>query len=206
MKIAVTGGPSAGKTAIVELISKQFRDSVVAVPEAASILFRGGFPRRGTPVSLQHQQRAIYFVQVELEALARAENPAKVILCDRGTVDGAAYWPGPPHEFFESVGTTGRAEISRYDYVIHLESPNGHAYDRSNPVRIEQPYEAHLLDTKTKEIWSSHPRRFIIHCHKNFSEKVSEVFDHVSMIIETSCDSLALEVRDNLSKPRFKID
>jgi len=61
----------------------------------------------------------------------------KILVCDRGTVDGAAYWAGPPEEYFKSLKTTLEAEIKRYDYVIHLESPNGHYYDYKNPVRMK---------------------------------------------------------------------
>lgn len=185
MKIVLTGGPSAGKTALVGLIEKQFYKNVVAVPEAATILFQGGFPRQTDSVHINHQQRAIYFLQVELEDMTAEENPKKILVCDRGTVDGAAYWAGPPEEFFKSVGTTLEAEIRRYDYVIHLETPNGHYYNHSNPVRIEKPPEAHVLDDKIKQIWSKHPNRLIIHCHKNFSEKVKEVLDFVAQKIET---------------------
>jgi len=183
LKIVLTGGPSAGKTALVSLIEKQFYNSLVSVPEAASILFRGGFPRRSESQQINHQQRAIYFVQVELEAMIAEENFGKSLLCDRGTLDGAAYWSGMPSDFFKSLNTTLEIEIKKYDYVIHLESPNGHYYDRSNPVRVEKPPEAHVLDSKIKEIWSTHPHRLIVHCHKDFGEKVKEVIDFVSSII-----------------------
>ncbi len=183
MKIVLTGGPSAGKTALVGLVEKQFHENLVAVPEAATILFQGGFPRHPDDLSVKHQQRAIYNLQVELESLAQDSNPTKILLCDRGTVDGAVYWPTSPEDFFSALGTTLEVEIKRYDYVIHLETPNGHYYDHSNPVRREKPSEAHKLDERIKEIWASHPRRLMIHCHKNFGEKVGEVLEYVSKII-----------------------
>jgi predicted ATPase len=184
MKIVLTGGPSAGKTALVGLIEKQFYKDVIAVPEAATILFRGGFPRQTEPAHVNHLQRAIYFLQVELEAIAEIGDTKKILICDRGTVDGAAYWAGPPEDFFKSLGTTLEKEIKRYDYVIHLETPNGHYYDHSNPVRTERPSEAHILDDKTKQIWATHSNRLIIHCHENFGEKVKEVLDFVAQKIE----------------------
>jgi hypothetical protein len=36
----------------------------------------------------------MFFVQRELEATV-AEADAAIVLCDPGTVDGPAYWPGP---------------------------------------------------------------------------------------------------------------
>ncbi|MGZ3695296.1 MAG: AAA family ATPase, partial [Bdellovibrionota bacterium] len=44
-KIVLTGGPCAGKTTMVKMIEQAFPASVVGVPEAASLLFNGGFPR-----------------------------------------------------------------------------------------------------------------------------------------------------------------
>jgi len=192
MKIVLTGGPSAGKTALVGLIEKQFYKDIVAVPEAATILFRGGMPRQKDASHINHQQRAIFLPQVELEAMALEGNSNKILICDRGTIDGAAYWAGPSEDFFKSLGTTLEAEIKKYDYVIHLESPNGHYYDQSNPVRIEKPSEAHLVDNKIKELWATHPNRLIIHCHKDFGEKVKEVLDYVLNIINREKNAKAI--------------
>lgn len=48
VKIVVTGGPSGGKTTLIEALQKDLKGKVAVVPEAASILYRGGFPRRST--------------------------------------------------------------------------------------------------------------------------------------------------------------
>lgn len=44
--------------------------------------------------------------------------PDRILLCDRGTIDGAAYADGDPQDFFASVNTTFEAELARYDGVI----------------------------------------------------------------------------------------
>lgn len=93
-RVVLTGGPGAGKTAVLELIRLFFCVHLKALKESAGIVFGGGFPRGETVVLRQAAQRAIYHVQRELETTADAENAA-LVLCDRGTVDGAAYWPGP---------------------------------------------------------------------------------------------------------------
>lgn len=183
MKIVLTGGPSAGKTALVTIIEKEFPDQFAIVPEAASILFKGGFPRKPDGGNTKHQQKAIYFVQVELESLIEEENPGKIVLCDRGTVDGGAYWNGPAVDYFKSVGSSLEKEIKRYDYVIHLESPSPVNYDRSNPLRTEGPYKAQVVDEKIKAIWSSHPKRHITQNHHCFADKISDVLKHLRTII-----------------------
>lgn len=93
-RVVLTGGPSAGKTAVLELIRQSLCEHVVVLPEAAGVVFGSGFPRTQSVPVRGAAQRAIFFVQRELEAAAGSTNPA-IVLCDRGTVDGAAYWPGP---------------------------------------------------------------------------------------------------------------
>ena len=92
-RIVLTGGPGAGKTAVLELVRQFFCQHIQVLPEAASILFSGGFPRGESTGTRRATQRAIYYVQRELERSADQAGLAAVVLCDRGTVDGAAYWP-----------------------------------------------------------------------------------------------------------------
>lgn len=44
-RIVLTGGPGAGKTAVLEMMRKTLCEHVVVVPESAGIVFGGGFPR-----------------------------------------------------------------------------------------------------------------------------------------------------------------
>ena len=44
-KVVLTGGPAAGKTAIADVLSRQLEKRICVVPESATILFKGGFPR-----------------------------------------------------------------------------------------------------------------------------------------------------------------
>src|SRR5690242_2882135 len=92
-RVVLTGGPGAGKTAVLELIRLFFCAHVTTLPEAAGIVFAGRFPRSNRVALRQAAQRAIYHVQRELESVADADSHA-VVLCDRATVDCAAYWSG----------------------------------------------------------------------------------------------------------------
>src|SRR5688500_11067731 len=83
--VVLTGGPGAGKTAVLEAVRRSFCRHIGVLPEAASILFGGGFPRRDTPAARACGQRAIFRVQAELERMALDEREAAVALCDRGT-------------------------------------------------------------------------------------------------------------------------
>lgn len=91
---------------------------VRVLPEAAGIVFGGGFPRDQSVDVRRAAQRAIFYVQRELELAAEAENPA-IVLCDRGTVDGVAYWRGPG-DAWSAVGTRLDEQLRRYDAVLSL--------------------------------------------------------------------------------------
>ncbi|MEK7689799.1 MAG: AAA family ATPase, partial [Bdellovibrionota bacterium] len=121
--IVLTGGPGAGKTAIVEMARRRFCEHVVIVPEAASIIFSGGFWRNQTEVFRNAAQRAIYHVQHELERAIMEEGKAVLGLCDRGTIDSEAYWTGDVERFWREVGSDKKTELARYHSVIHLRTP-----------------------------------------------------------------------------------
>lgn len=176
-RVVLTGGPGAGKTAILEMIGHLFCHHVQVLPESAGIVFGGGFPREKRPELQRAAQRAIFYVQRELETIASASEPA-IILCDRGTVDGSAYWPGDPGEFFKDVGTTLDTQLARYDLVVHLRTPHvAGAYNRDNPLRIETAIEAAAADERILAAWSRHPHRVVIEPTPDFLLKVGRAIE-----------------------------
>lgn len=172
-RVVLTGGPGAGKTALLELVRQSFCSHVKVLPEAAGIVFGGGFPRDEEPVCRRAAQRAIFHVQRELEVIGDRDAPA-IVLCDRGTPDGAAYWPGPQEDFWSSVGATREAELARYDLVIHLRTPaTEHGYNHENPLRTESAAVAAEIDARIALVWASHPRRFVIESTVDFLDKAA---------------------------------
>ena len=171
-RIVLTGGPGAGKTAVLALIRQSFCHHVKVLPEAAGIVFGGGFPR-GPGLALRRAaQRAMFYVQRELEIAADADDGA-IVLCDRGTVDGVAYWPGPD-DFWAEVGTTLDQQMRRYHAVIHLRTPaDDGGYNRENPLRIESAQEAAAVDARILRAWQSHPRRFVVDATPDFLAKAA---------------------------------
>lgn len=170
--VALTGGPGAGKTAVLQLASRSFCKHVAVLPEAASMIFGGGFPRHDTDAARRAAQRAIFYVQREVERLVLDERAVGLALCDRGTVDGAAYWPGDPSRLFDEVETTLEHELARYVAVIHLSTPDeSRGYNHDNPLRIETAAEARRIDERIKVIWATHPRRFVVDSADDFAEK-----------------------------------
>jgi predicted ATPase len=185
-RIVLTGGPGAGKTAILELVRQSFCAHVKVLPEAAGIVFGGGFPRERELGAQRAAQRAIFFVQRELEATADALNPA-IVLCDRGTVDGVAYWPGPD-ELWSSLSTSLDEQLRRYDAVIHLRTPGlEHGYNHENPLRIESAAQALAIDERIEAAWAPHPQRFAIEATADFLGKARRALTLLRLLMPECC-------------------
>jgi len=165
--LVLTGGPCSGKSTIINFISKY--NSFLVVPETASILVESGIPRD----SLENRivfQKMVYKFQCYYEKMLipTAKHLGKNILCDRGTVDCAAYWPND--NFFMEMETTILNEYSRYAMVIYLSSlatelPEEYSCIALNhPTRNENLREAFELDNRLKSIWNKHPNFYEVCC------------------------------------------
>lgn len=185
-RIVLTGGPGAGKSAVLELVRRSFCRHLVMVPEAASIVFGGGFPREDEPACRRASQQAIFHVQHALEGCAGAHHPA-VLLCDRGSVDGAAYWPGPD-SFWTVMNTSQSRELARYDVVIHLRSPQlADGYNQANPLRTESAATAAALDDAISTVWAPHPRRLVVPAGPDFMVKATRAVELIRAQLPACC-------------------
>lgn len=175
-KVVLTGGPVAGKTTAINHLKKVFGHSIVVVPEVATTLLNGGFPKPGTDLEWVPDwqdafQDAVYHVQSATEkasvAVARQKGSGLVI-ADRGILDGAAYFPGGRDEFADRYGVDVQATMATYDTVVHLESVavQGRSLfewlKESNPARF-RPYEEVLaLEESVQAAWDGHPNRIMV--------------------------------------------
>lgn len=174
-RIALTGGPGGGKTTAADLFVHELGERVVIVPEAANLLFSGGFPRSTDPVVRRATQSAIYHVQRNLEDATMTMFPERIQLCDRGTVDGGAYWPDGPDDYFSAQGTSHDQELERYDAVIFLETAaaGGMDIEAGNPIRIESKEQALAIDRRLHQLWSSHPCLVVVPNEVSFLKKIT---------------------------------
>src|SRR4029078_8310814 len=104
-------------------------------------------------------QSAIFHVQRNLEDVQSALYPERVLLCDRGTVDGGAYWQDGADSFFHSQGTTLETEAARYYAVVFFETAAvaGMSIESGNPGRCQSLDQAIELDAKLRALWARHP-------------------------------------------------
>ncbi len=194
-KIVLTGGPGAGKTAVLDMLRHELCEHVAILPESAGLVFGGGFPRSAKAEVRRAAQRAIFHVQSELETAFEADGWS-VLLCDRGALDGVAYWPGPG-DFWSELDTTRRTVLLRYDVVIHLRVPDKPHYGHQNPLRTETVEEARAIDERILKAWEGHPRRTIIDSSSEFLDKARRALEAIKAELPPCCDRAQLTAQGN---------
>jgi len=186
-RIVLTGGPGGGKTTAADLFRREIGEKVVIVPETATMLFTGGFPRAGEPKARAATQRAIFHAQVALEDIQGALFPGRVLLCDRGTIDGAAFWPEEATQgFFDILGTSLGEQLTRYDAVLFFESAavGDISIEGGNPARTESNEEARHLDMRLRELWSAHPAFHFVPHSASFFAKLRDGLGQLQAIVD----------------------
>ena len=186
-RIVLTGGPGGGKTTAADLMRREVGERIVIVPEAATMLFSGGFPRFEEIHARRSAQSAIYHVQRNLEDIHSAIYHDRMLLCDRGTLDSVVYWP-PNNDggFFENLGTTIEAELARYDAVIFFETAavGNLSIEGGNPTRTESLNEAIELDRRLQEVWGQHPNFNFIGHESSFLKKLENAIGQLTSFLE----------------------
>lgn len=186
--IVLTGGPGAGKTAVLEAARKVLCQHVAILPEAASIVFGGGFWRLESQNAKKSSQRAIFHIQQEMENLVVGEKKWGIGLCDRGTLDGLAYWTDTEECFWSAFNTSREKEFSRYKAVIHLRSPSlDKGYNHQNPIRTESAEEASRIDERIHEVWLEHPNYHMVESTDTFLEKVNQAYRLIESYVPVCC-------------------
>ncbi len=116
------------------------------------------------------------------------EKKSAVVLCDRGTLDGLAYWIGSESSYFDSLKTSFRAELERYEAVIHLRTPSAElGFNHQNPVRVESAEQAARIDEIIGKIWQQHPQYHQITSEKEFMQKVRHAVDAIRTYVPKCC-------------------
>lgn len=185
-RIVLTGGPGGGKTTALDLFRRELKGKIASVPEAATMIFSGGIERSLDNEVTSAQQIAIFNLQRNLEDVQRKMYPDRLILCDRGCLDGLAYWPGSEQAFFKTMNTTLENELSRYDAVIFFETAakSGQEIKSNNPIRNESEKRAIILDQRLQQIWSQHPNFHLVGSSESFIKKVMFAIITIENVID----------------------
>ena len=179
-RIVLTGGPGAGKTVVAARLATERPDWFVLVPEAATQVYTHLQTRwdKLDQAGRHDVQRRIYRLQREQEDRLAQEHPTKTLLLDRGTIDGAAYWPQGAVDYWRDLGTAHDVELARYDAVILLQTSAAlglYDGDESNFCRFEDAEAAIASDNLLLQLWGDHPRLMRVSAFHTLEQKIAAV-------------------------------
>lgn len=176
MKIVLTGGPGGGKTTALDLFRRELLGQVAVIPESATAIFEGGIQKDSEGEVRKAIQKMIFHHQKNVEFIYEEQNPDHILLCDRGTLDGLAYWPGTQDNFFKTMKTSYERELKKYDAVIFFETgaAKGQDITTNNPFRNESNEEAIALDKKLQRVWKKHPNFYLVKSNGSFIDKIMD--------------------------------
>ncbi len=201
----ITGGPCSGKSTALPYLQEQLENRgviVAVVPEIATHLMESNIePHSGRYDSMDFQkliiQHSLFSEELRIQALQNIQdsrNRKKILLCDRGIMDGRAYCPYL--DFRKTLKHCGiedpvQARDKRYDAVFHMLTAADGAPSfytcANNKNRKETPAEARLLDKKTQRAWLGHPHWKLIDNKTDFKEKCNRLLREI-------CHSLGIPV------------
>jgi predicted ATPase len=187
-RIVLTGGPGAGKTVISRKIAQLHPDRFALVPEAATQVYDAMQTRwdRLDVEGRRDVQRRIYRFQVEQEEKAAQANPGKVLLLDRGTIDGAAYWPEGPDDYWRDLGSEIRREMERYGAIVWMETAAAlglYDGDASNFCRFEDAAGAVRSGKLLLHLWGGHANLKHVGAFANIDDKVAAVDEVLGALV-----------------------
>lgn len=200
--IVLTGGPCAGKTTILHHLAATC-PSLAVLPETATLLLSGGFPtaeQTGLPLDQWQRsfQEAVLRIQVIQERLAIQQactRGAQAIICDRGILDGAAFYPGGREAYLHGFDLSLDHTFRRYAAVIHLPSlavtHPGQYQTTNNPYRREELDDAQLTDARILDAWSGHPRRLCADGDTAI-ERLRRCYEAISQVVPEFAPSLEI--------------
>lgn len=192
-KIAITGGPCAGKSTALSWINEEFTKKgykVLFIPETATELITGGVAPWTCETDIDFQT-AILKLQLAKEKIFEEvsqhlyDAQKVLIVCDRGALDGKAYIE--KHNFDKILNNLHLTETQlkdSYDAVFHLVTAAKGASEfytlANNSARTETIEEAIANDDKIISAWTGHSHFRVIDNSTDFKKKMQRFVTEIS--------------------------
>lgn len=170
LRIVLTGGPMAGKSSVLIYLQRLYNDEIQIIPEIATIFEKNFFKDQlfFTKLLNKDLSKLFFNLQVQLESIylkAAKEKGVKLIVCDRGLFDGAAYFKGNLEKFLIINNTTPKEICKRYDAIIWLETliktDKLKGFNLRPLLKHEEKLVLKISNDNLKH-WNNHPNLFII--------------------------------------------
>jgi predicted ATPase len=196
-RIALTGGPCAGKSTVLKRIRQKYEEKGYAVyllPEAATLFIEAGadFLTKDAELSYVTEKSKLEF-QLQMERsmtqIAEASGKPALLICDRGTMDTAAYMPAAVWQRIkDDIGLTEKElRDEHYDAVLHICTAAKGAEDfytlYNNKCRSESVEVARDVDDRILAVWKGHPVLHIIKAEICFEDKIQHVLKVLDEIL-----------------------
>ena len=197
-KIALTGGPCAGKTTTISRIEEHLNDigyHVLTVNECATETIRNGIRPFGEhAVGVYEFENEILNLQLFKEKRFKdfikyyPDNTKIIILCDRGAVDVRAYL-GKDNYFkmLEENNLNNDDLINEYDLVIHMITVAADLENRysnsNNKARFEDSEEAINVDNNIKEAWQDSHNLKVVPVCDYLEDKIQIAINYVDELL-----------------------
>lgn len=195
--IVLTGGPCAGKTTALARIYRIFTErgfAVYTLPEAPTLFNQAGvnFLTADKKLFLETEKTLLDFqmhMEEQFQRIARKDGKPSLIVCDRGTMDIAAYMP---HDVWQAIldeTQMNPVELrdKRYDAIIHMCTAAKGAERfytlENNASRTEDPSTARMLDDRLIRAWTGHPHLRIVGNDTDFEGKLNRVVAEIAAVL-----------------------
>ena len=198
-KIALTGGPCAGKTTTISRIEEHLVDMgyhVLIVNECATETIKNGIrPFGKNAVSVYDFENEILNLQLFKEKRLKDfikfydDDTKIVILCDRGSVDVRAYLGEDNYnKMLEENHLKNEDLLKEYDLVIHMITVAADMENRysnsNNKARFEDPEEAIDVDNNIKSSWEKHHNYKVAPVCELLEDKIQIAIDYVDELLK----------------------
>ena len=198
-KIALTGGPCAGKTTTISRIEEHLNDlgyHVLTINECATEIIKNGIrPFGENAVGVYEFENEILNLQLFKEK--RYEEFIKyypddtkiILLCDRGSVDICAYLGKENYEkMLEENNLKHEDLVNDYDLVIHMITVAANMENRysnnNNKARFEDSEEAINVDNNIKEAWKDYKNLKVVPVCDYLEDKIKIAINYVDELLE----------------------